>query len=146
MNTRALLVCLLGFALAGCSHFEKRWNAPVQQSKGPLAELEGRWSGRWVSETNGHEGALRCIMSPTSSPGELECQYHAVWAKVLRGTFTIHCRPVRQSDGSWKIIGSQDLGTAFGGLFNHEGTIRSGVFEARYKAAGDFGKLKMQQE
>ena len=54
VGTASILVIAL---LGGCSHFDQEWQAAGTR---PPTGIEGRWQGKWVSEVDGHSGAIRC--------------------------------------------------------------------------------------
>src|SRR6185503_1791788 len=59
-----LATCGLAIATAttGCSTFNRDWkrgSADVALAH----DIDGRWEGSWLSENNGHQGRLRCLVT-----------------------------------------------------------------------------------
>src|ERR1700743_1983965 len=89
------------------AEFHRRWKQSAAMRLAP-GGLEGRWEGEWISEANGHRGALKCLL--TRKPeGDYEAMFHAVYAKVLTVCYTIPLRG--KFDGSKLLLkGKSDLG------------------------------------
>src|SRR5215203_5883361 len=83
-----LLITLLS-AFTGCSSFNKEWQAAI---KTPTPNnIEGAWVGEWRSEKNNHHGALRAVITQTST-NTYRAHYRAKYMKILRFTYvaTLH--------------------------------------------------------
>lgn len=119
------------FALCSCVGFEHDWKKAVTEyESGKIASPEGPWTGSWTTTTNGHDGDLRAIVSESKSkPGEYDFRYHATWAKILSGGYTVTF-PARQSNSSYFVDGEKDLGLF--GAFGHQATITRNSFKATY--------------
>lgn len=119
------------FALSSCVSFEQDWKKAVAEyESGKISTLEGPWAGGWTTTTNGHEGDLRAIVSESKSkPGEYDFRYHATWAKVLSGGYTVTF-PARRSGSRYLVDGEKDLGLF--GTFGHRATISGKSFKATY--------------
>lgn len=133
-TTFALLVSVL-FALAAlflssCAGYNQAWQEAVAsyhtgETEGP----EGPWTGSWKTETNGHSGALRCIVEPApEQPGTYKFRYHALWGGGIPAVRTVRY-PVQRRDDRWVVEGEEKL---FTGRFHHRATIRKDRFEASY--------------
>jgi hypothetical protein len=143
MRRRSLLgIFANGWAvvLTSCGGFQSQW---TQTGSLKQSWPQGRWVGGWLSATNGHKGQLRCLITAVE-PQKLHCTYHAEWAKFLSGTFEITCEAIPQKDGSWRLLGSKDLGALFGGEFSHEGVLTKSGFSAKYRSALDKGTFSLK--
>src|SRR6478752_6698735 len=89
----ASFACLLMFVLASCSiGYSSKWTkaAADTKSKRPT-DLTGAWEGTWKSESDGHTGKLRAIVSQPAPPQGPALRresgyyflYEATWKKVL---------------------------------------------------------------
>jgi hypothetical protein len=137
-----LMLCMI---LSACSgNYEKRWRQTLNSLQ---PGISGAWQGHWKSHRNGHEGKLRCIVTPLkTAPTTYRFDYHATWAKVLRASFTIECATKSSPNGVWKVSGKKDLGSLFGGEFSHDAEIRPAspaTFKAQYQSALDQGVMEM---
>ncbi len=145
MKSLPLLSLLAGFVLLvgpSCTGWPRGWSQARQlpASDGP----SGAWEGSWRSLPSGHSGKLRCAVFP-KAPGLWEYRYRATWAKILCAGFTVDCTAQPQPDHTWRVVGSRDLGPAFGGTFTHQGTVSGNRLEAQYRAAADHGLLTLQR-
>ena len=129
--------------LSSCSgvRYEKNWTTALSK---PAKGISGCWEGKWISEANGHTGALQCVVSQVSDkPNHYLFHYRATWVKILRAAFTIECAAKQGSNGTWTVSGEKDLGPAFGGVFSHTATITQQALQARYSAKLDRGKMEL---
>lgn len=143
-------VALLGIGCAGAK-FEKDWQAAVAtyETGGGKNPVAGPWTGTWLSHVNAHTGDLRCLVTPTEGPHDVEGEpyefrYHATWGKFFQGGFatTFGVKP----DGKRGLLvkGKKDLGIF--GDFDHEGWVKDGTFEATYASEmGDHGVFEMRR-
>ena len=105
--------------------------------------MEGRWKGHWLSSSNGHNGALRCLISKLD--GETyQCRYRANYKWFLRFEYAVPLA-VREQDGVYHFTGQADLGTLAGGIYRYEGTISGEAFRATYDSRYDRGILEMSR-
>src|SRR5438132_1623499 len=85
---RSLFLCApLILLTAGCSAFHREWRAAAAVPVGPT-EIQGRWEGSWSSQTNGHHGRLRCVMSKKAE-GEYRAFFHANYKKILSFSYAV---------------------------------------------------------
>jgi hypothetical protein len=138
MFTGAALVCLL---CTGCSSFNHDWRA-LAITDGSSDGVEGRWDGEWVSDTNGHRGRIRCII--TRDGDTYITRYRAVYKKILKFEYTVPLKVTQEADGI-AFTGVQDLGLLAGGVYTYKGTIRNNKFDARYDSKYDDGIFKMER-
>ena len=111
--------------------FQNAWTEAVaehQSGKNPEA-VTGPWTGTWKTDSNGHEGKLRCLVTPSESEGTYDFRYHATWFKILRGGYKASFDVARDS-GGYTVEGNKDLG--FFGEFEHTGRISGDRFDGKY--------------
>jgi hypothetical protein len=137
MNRFCLFVALL---LAGCSSFNRDWKraAVVPQLTNDLA---GRWEGVWMSDKNGHNGRLRCLISPTDN-GVYNARFHAKYWKILSFGYAVPVRVQRSNDVA-RFIGEADLGKLAGGIYKYAGAVIGTNFHSTYECAIDHGYFRM---
>ncbi len=136
---------LLAATLTSCSSFENEWkSALADYESGAIKSPEGPWTGSWTTNTNGHTGDLRAIVKESKSkPGEYDFRYHATWAKIFSGSYTVSYPVVRSGNG-YRVDGSQKLGPF--GTFHHKGRIQGNSFRATYSSdKGDLGDFNLKR-
>lgn len=134
---------LTALTLSGCVTFERDWKAAVADyEEGKVASPAGPWEGSWTTKTNGHDGGLRAIVSESqTTPGEYDFRYHATWAKILSGIYTVNY-PVKRHGSRYLVDGKENLGIF--GTFGHRATISRESFEATYSNdRGDLGEFHL---
>jgi hypothetical protein len=139
------LTAVAGMAgLPSCTGIPRGW----RQAKAgePRDDATGAWVGTWRSHVNGHHGGLRAVVEPPpGQPAALRFRYRASWMRVLCAGFTVDCTGTREADGSLTVSGAKDLGRAFGGRFQHTGSIRHGRLTAAYSSAMDHGVMELRR-
>lgn len=122
--------------------FQRRWNEAAAHPK-TNSGWEGRWQGEWVSEANGHRGALKCLLTKTES-GEYQATFHAVYARFLRVCYSVPLH-ARQIGGRLKLEGQADLGQLAGGIYHYEGEADEKAFNCTYRCAYDHGTFHLKR-
>lgn len=136
--SRVVLGAFLLLALCSCgAGFRKEWKQ-AQTDGG----INGRWSGSWKSEVNGHQGFLRCVVKDGPSEGKKTFVYRAGWMKILATTVITDKTVTKTADG-WKFTGSEDLGLY--GDFSSAGAIKGNDFSATYSSSLDKGTFTMKR-
>lgn len=137
-------------ALAGCSStFDRDWETARGQAgtAPPNGRLPGCWQGTWHSDANGHEGGLRCIVTPREDSG-FDARYDAsyTWC-IFPFTFEYSVPVKAERDGAgWKFRGSADLGCWIaGGHYEYEGRVEGDNFSATYRSSDDQGTFSMKR-
>lgn len=93
-----------------------------------------------MSESNGHTGKLRCIVS-VEEAGAYDFHFWARW-KVFAGTY--HVVPVVTQGGDhFEFTGSKNLGKLVGGEYRFDGEIVGDQFDARYESRIDHGRFEL---
>jgi hypothetical protein len=123
------------------SDFKRRWNqdAPLPSTANGL---QGRWEGEWISQANGHHGALRCLLV-RGETGNYKATFHAVYAKILRVCYTVPLHG-QWSDGKLKLEGDADLGPLAGGIYRYQGEAGEQEFICTYSCKYDHGIFRMK--
>lgn len=140
----SLLACGSLF-LVGCQSFEREWKQSLADYRaGRTATPAGPWMGTWATSTNGHSGKLRAIVKPApDAPGEYDFRYHATWAKIFSGAYTVRF-PVTKRGNTYYAKGEKSMGLF--GTFGHQAEIRPQSFEATYSNdKGDIGKFTLKR-
>ena len=136
------VLALLIVAGAGCSSFNSAWKHAAS-APGAANDIQGRWAGVWLSQTNGHTGKLRCLMSKKTE-GEYQARFHAKYRKILSFGYTV---PLAATNvGSvYHFQGDADLGWYAGGLYHYDGQATPTNFFSVYRSKHDGGVFQMQR-
>ncbi len=142
----ALLVSALG---AGCSSFQKKWDAVGAPGK---YEHASRWDGRWTSAH--HKGAggepeggrLRCVVEPHGA--QFTAHFHANWA-AFSADYTVPFAP-KAGDGKkhqpMEFSGAHELPKIFGGTYHYDAEMARDRFTARYSSTYDTGTFALTRQ
>jgi hypothetical protein len=122
------------------AEFHRRWREQAARP-GAGSGLDGRWHGQWVSEANGHHGALKCLLTKRES-GEYQAMFHACYARVLSVAYSVTLRG-RPAGEKLKLEGEADLGTFAGGIYHYEGEADETAFNCTYRCAYDHGAFHL---
>lgn len=146
---------LLALLLGGCSTFNRDWNrmeqlalaGPVEEapSAGPLDAMLGRWEGTWQSDSNGHHGALRCIITLSDdAESDVHARFRARYGSIM--VFEYAMPMVVECDGdTCRFAASADLGRLAGGVYDYQGAVTGDVFTATYQCKSDRGTFEMRR-
>ena len=143
MRILPILFSLGSLFVASCGSFPSEWRRAVSQ---PIpTDLTGAWEGRWVSQTSGHQGTLRCVVRQDASSAETyHFHYWARWG-FLCGTFPAVYPVQAIGPDRWAFSGHSDLGL-LGGLYHHRGKATPTTFNATYHSTrGDHGTMQMRR-
>lgn len=146
MNRIAVLGMLV---VAGCSStYDREWEEQGKRLGAPApGAVESRWSGMWHSDVNGHQGTLRCIISPRSDSG-YDARYYATFGWFCFQFAFEYSLPmtVDRDDGGWRFRGSAVLDYWIaGGPYRYEGRMDEEDFTASYDAGFDRGIFRMKR-
>lgn len=141
----ALILVAVGLLLmAGCSRFNREWK---QAAKAPTStnDIAGRWEGRWISDANGHNDVLRCIITRVDDQS-----YDANFRAAYKKWITVHFGYTVRLQGTntaneFKFRGSEDLGVLAGGVYIYEGRANATNFFSTYKSKYDWGTFQMKR-
>ncbi len=130
------------FLLSGCSSFNREWSAALKEPI-PSATLSGPWEGRWISDVNGHNDKLRCIISQKTDSG-YDAKFHATYKSVFHFGYTVPLE-VKKRGNSFVFSGEADLGKMAGGVYTYEGASTATNFFSTYDSKYDHGKFEMHR-
>ncbi|MEO7298519.1 MAG: hypothetical protein ABI042_08085 [Verrucomicrobiota bacterium] len=128
----------LGF-LCGCSSFNRDWK---KASVNP-AGIQGRWEGTWNSKSNGHNGALRCLVEKISDES-YRARFDSTYKKVLHFKSNVVLNGTLTND-IFNFHGEAKLPWWAGGIYNYEGAINQTNFFSTYKCKYDHGTFQMSR-
>src|SRR5215207_684634 len=117
-NLPAIAAVVLAALIApGCGSFHRDWKAA---SARPVAQgITGSWEGKWISDVNGHNGKLRCLITE-QEPGIYQARFHAWFFKILSAGYVVQL--VAAPAGTRTAFsGEADLGWFGGGVYRYEG-------------------------
>jgi len=139
--------CLCLLISCGGRNFDNSWQRSNKKYNiGGKYAVTGPWEGTWLSDSNGHKGKLRCIITPlggSQESGSYLFRYWATWAGPLQGGFDAEF-DIEKMGSQYHVQGTQDLGTF--GSFQHEGVIQGENFEATYRSStGDHGTFNLHR-
>ncbi len=140
--TRTVLLLSLSFAFlaAGCSTFNRDWQRAAAE---PIStrDMEGPWQGTWMSDVNGHNDRLRCLISKKADQ-TYQARFHAKYRKVLSFGYTV-VFDVQKTNDLFKFRSEADLGWLAGGRYYYEGQATLTNFFSTYRSKYDHGTFKM---
>lgn len=125
--------------LCGCSHFDQEWQAAGAR---PQTGIEGRWQGKWVSEVDGHSGAIRCAIR-RNGPNTYLASFDGSFWKVFRFSYDapLHGQTFQ---GQAELAGEQFLGPPEGTV-RYVGHAGNDLFFLSYYAQFDGGYFIMRR-
>jgi hypothetical protein len=130
--------------MTGCSTFNREWKAAAVEPI-PADTVAGRWEGLWLSDVNGHDGRLRCLVTRAGDK-QYQAHYRATYWKCFRfsyrATMQIEKAP---GDDAHTFQGEADLGWWGGGVYRYEGRITSTNFFSTYRSKYDHGTFRMKR-
>jgi len=137
-----LFLLLVALSLVGCSSFNRDWKRATLGPP-PTDGLAGRWEGFWMSERNGHNGKLRCLITQSNS-GPYQARFRAKYWKILAFGYTVPLT-VERSNDTFRFEGEANLGRLGGGLYSYSGAVCGTNFHSTYRSKYDFGHFQMQR-
>lgn len=138
---RCLCVFVL-ILLTGCCGFNREWKRAATGLP-PGDALAGRWDGHWMSERNGHNGRLRCIVRPSTN-GFYGARFHAKYWKILTFEYAVPLR-AQLSNGVARFEGEADLGRLAGGVYKYNGAVTGTNWQSTYRSRYDHGFFRMNR-
>ena len=140
----AHLSMALAFALCGCSTFNYEWRQAAAHPV-PTNGITGQWQGRWMSNANGHEDSLRCIITKVDEDN-YDAKFRAAYKKWITFHFGYTVR-LETKNAATRITfhGREDLGPLAGGVYTYEGYADPTNFFSTYKSKYDQGTFQMNR-
>lgn len=141
----AAAVLLASLLTAGC--YESRWSA-AGKSVAPADGIAGRWQGTWMSDANGHDGGLRCIITDVTADSfkaDFKASYGWFFTFTYTATMQITGGEAGPASGPAYVYfkGKQNLGWLAGGVYQYDGKVGPTVFFCNYDSGGDHGTFQM---
>ena len=138
---RAIALLLLSF-LCGCSSFNRDWRRATVP---PPSEnsIEGRWEGRWISEVNGHNGALRCLMLQETN-SLYQARFRATYGGIFHFSYTARLE-TQPHYGGFELNGEANLGRLAGGVYYYEGRATPTNLVCTYRSKYDHGTFDLRR-
>lgn len=138
------LALLLGLA-GGCSSFHGDWKKAAAVPAAPN-DVQGRWEGLWISDANGHQGKLKCILTKQGDR-TYEAKFYATYKKILSFGYTaqLNGSVSEVSTNVVKIEGQADLGKLAGGVYEYKGAVSPTNFFSTYNSKYDHGTFQMKR-
>ena len=140
---RVFFSCLLvsGLLLAGgCTTFSHAWTRAARQAV-PADSLLGCWEGTWLSDANGHNGSLRCVVTQKKD-GTYNARFRAIYKKVLGFGYSVPLEAT-ETNGVFQFSGQANLGWWAGGVYHYEGQAHGTNFFSNYRCKYDHGTFQM---
>jgi hypothetical protein len=139
-NTIRFFALAAGLALAGCSTYQKRWEAARDSVRPGAQGHSGAYQGRWDStKMPGTGGKLWCILSE-DSPGFYRAEFKATWHGVFRSEHVA----MLKMDGPDDFHGDATLHAIIGsGTYHCAGKLSPSGLSARYDATYDTGTFQL---
>ena len=137
-----VLLLGLGLLVNGCSSFNREWKSAAANP--PAADsLAGRWEGKWLSDVNGHNGALRCVLK-RGSDTNYTAHFKATYWKIFRASYRVEFLGEFR-DGIWQFHGEENLGWFAGGDYHYGGRISATNFFSTYECKYDHGTFALSR-
>ena len=140
---RTISLALLGvlpFISGGCTSFDHDWQKSARDNPAP-SDLQGRWTGTWVSEVNGHTDSLRCVVTKKED-GNYKARFLARYHKILSFGYTVTLK-VQTTNNKFTFSGDANLGWLKGGLYHYEGHATTTNYSSTYRCKYDHGTFQM---
>ena len=137
-----IIIPSVALLLTGCSSFNRDWRAAANYPA-PAGDLQGAWTGVWVSETTHHTDKLRCLITKTEA-AIYQARFRAKYRHVLTFNYTVPLTVERVSDG-FAFKGEADLGKLAGGVYHYEGHANQTDFFSTYSSRYDHGTFQMHR-
>jgi len=138
----ALALTSLLLATFGCSSFNRDWRRAEKQLVGANS-VEGRWEGSWKSESNGHHGKLRCLMTHETN-SLYQARFRASFAGIFRFNYTAQFEMQPHDTMGWEFDGEANLGKLLG-MYYYEGRATTTNLTSTYRSKDDHGTFEMER-
>jgi hypothetical protein len=102
-------------------------------------ELSGRWSGYWISDTNGHHGPLHGKFTQLDSE-TYRVNFHGRFAKIVPFWYSTKLTVVGGDDDVVVLTASRNLGALLG-TFQTTAVATGASFDAQFSSRNDSGRF-----
>jgi hypothetical protein len=146
-NTFRYCALIAGLALAGCSTYQKRWDAARIAAYRPEAVHAGAYEGRWEStRMPGTGGNLWCILTPDGQ-GNYTADFKATWHGVFKSEHGALLKTgSSRKPGHTTFSGEAALTAIIGsGKYTCTGELTPGGMTAAYDASYDVGNFTLKR-
>lgn len=103
----------------------------------------GTWKGEWRSNSTGHRGPMRVVITP-SSKGTYQARFTGRFAAVIPFAYRAELVPTKRTDGSTVLTSSKKLGPILGS-YQMQTQVQGNALSGQFQAAGDKGSIQMQR-
>lgn len=136
--------CLAALIFCGCSTFNYEWRQAVKKPI-PTNNITGRWEGRWISQANGHNDQLRCLITQVDE-AHYAAKFHAAYKTWITFHFGYTARlETKPAAHGVTFHGTADLGLLAGGVYTYDGRADPTNFFSTYDSKYDRGVFQMQR-
>jgi hypothetical protein len=104
---------------------------------------QGRWKGRWQSESTGHSGPMNVSITPTAK-GTYQARFTGRFALVIPFAYRAELVPQTTSEGQTVLSSSKKLGPILGS-YQMQTQVTGDSLSGGFQAAGDRGSIKMRR-
>ncbi len=135
------LLCLFA---TGCSTFNYEWRQAAKHPT-PTNGITGRWEGRWISKSSGHNDQMRCLITRVDDT-HYDAKFHAAYKKwiTIHFGYTVRLEATASTNGV-TFKGAEDLGALAGGVYKYAGHANATNFFSTYDSKYDKGVFQMQR-
>ena len=102
-------------------------------------ELSGRWSGYWISESNGHTGPLHGKFTQLDAE-TYRVRFHGRFAKIIPFSYSTKMHIASGNDDVMILTTNRNLGP-FLGTFQMSATATPTSFDAAFTSRNDSGRF-----
>ena len=137
-----MVFALSAFAFVGCSTFNNEWRQAAKETT-PTGDITGRWEGRWLSDANGHNNKMRCLITQVDT-NHYDARFHAAYKKWITIYFGYTVRlETRPGTNGVAFHGQENLGVLAGGVYTYDGHANATNFFSTYKSKHDKGIFQL---
>jgi|TARA_B100000678_G_C18132593_1_gene471343 hypothetical protein len=144
MNRLLVTLGLLApLALSACSNFAAEWDRRLHTRA--LDGFDGCWKGQWRSETSGHDGHLRAIVT-RSGDSDYSIRYYALYgpkALPIPFEYTLDSVKVEREGDVFKVVGTIDMGLF--GKYSYDGKCSGESYKSSYISEYDRGIFDLER-
>jgi hypothetical protein len=111
----------------------------------PTNDITGPWEGRWISKSNGHNDAMRALITKVDT-NHYDVKFHAAYKKWITVHFGYTVRmETKPSTNGVAFHGSENLGALAGGVYTYDGHADATNFFSTYRSKYDRGTFEMKR-
>ncbi|MFN4904477.1 MAG: hypothetical protein ACK5EO_03140 [Planctomycetota bacterium] len=119
------------------------WASPLVAQDSWAGNPQGEWKGRWQSQSTGHSGPMRVVISPTNR-GTYQARFTGRFAAVIPFAYRAELVPQTSFDGKTVLTSSKKLGPILGS-YQMQTKVSGNVLSGDFQAAGDRGSIMMRR-